>query len=71
MGIHIAKSGFNVPFSANALDITKNIINVNANRNPSVIKIPVPCLDFLEETITPIKIKINNFNKEIHAYSRT
>ena len=53
MGNQIANSGAKLPFSANALDITNDIINANAKLNPKAIRYPFPCLDFLEEITTP------------------
>ena len=41
-GSQIAKSGFRLPFSANALDITNDIINAKANLNPNAIRYPLP-----------------------------
>ena len=53
LGNQIARRGAKLPFSANALDITKDIINANAKLNPKAIRYPFPCLDFLEAITTP------------------
>tara|TARA_B100000676_G_C17462091_1_gene524303 strand:- start:1 stop:117 length:117 start_codon:yes stop_codon:yes gene_type:complete len=38
LGNHIASKGLRLPFSAKALDITKNIINAKAKLKPRTIR---------------------------------
>ena len=59
LGIHTDKIGLlNVFASAKALESMKAITNKNAIKNPNAICTPIPCLDFFEETIMPMKVKI-------------
>ena len=52
LGIHTDKIGLLKVFaSAKALESMKAMTNKKAIRNPNAICMPIPCLDFFEETI--------------------
>ena len=59
LGSHTARIGLlNVLASAKALESMKAMTNKKAIRNPNAICTPVPCLDFFEETMMPMNVKI-------------
>ena len=59
LGINTAKKGLlNVLASAKALESMKAITNKKAIKNPNAIWTPVPCLDFFEETMMPMKVRM-------------
>tara|TARA_B110000495_G_C22855708_1_gene498953 strand:+ start:700 stop:927 length:228 start_codon:yes stop_codon:yes gene_type:complete len=66
-GIHTAKKGLlKVLASAKALESMKAITNKKAIRNPNAICTPVPCLDFFDDTIMPMKVKIITENGDMN-----
>lgn len=59
LGNQTANNGFILPFIANVLESVENRIKRALNARPIPILIPIPPRTFLDDSDTPINIKIS------------
>ncbi len=58
LGIHAANNGLKTPELAILLLVIEKMIYTNAIKKPKAIGKPAPSLDFFEDTITPMMVRI-------------